>query len=267
AASSLLAFAHRVDSVITPSAHAATRLAVSDQRSENRDQRSDIRSNHARSVRSGNAATRTTTNTAMPVVCATTVTHICVDIGTLHPGDSVQISFSVTVNNPPNLSLLNPARVTTQGMVTGVGFAAVSTDDPDVGGANDATTTPIDLFDVNVVLGSSQNPSNPGDDVTYTATITINNSIQTPHGGTNPTGTVTFKDNNVAIGTCTNVAISGSGPWTAQCTIAGGTYTGGSSHPITATYNGDGNFDPKTSSTLNQNVIACGSNPVVTKIA
>src|SRR5262249_50062666 len=108
AASSLLAFAHRVDSVITPSAHAATRLAVSDQRSENRDQRSDIRSNHARSVRSGNAATRTTTNTAMPVVCATTVTHICVDIGTLHPGDSVQISFSVTVNNPPNLSLLNP---------------------------------------------------------------------------------------------------------------------------------------------------------------
>src|SRR5207249_4240438 len=81
----------------------------------------------------------------------------------------------------------------------------------------------------------------------------------------NPTGTVTFKDNNVAIGGCTNVAVSGSGPWTAQCAIAGGTYAGGSSHPITATYNGDGNFDTKTSSTVTQTV----SLPplVVTKVA
>ncbi len=256
ATKSLRSFANAVGSAIEPTAYA-----------ENA-QRTDVRSNHARGVRANRGAVRSAALEPMFAPCGPiSATHICVDIGTLHAGDSVQIGFSATVNNPPNLTLLTPPHVTTQGSVTGIGFAAVNTDDPDVGGGNDTTDTPIDLFDVNVGLGSSLNPSSPTDPVTYTATITVDTSIQTPPGGTNPTGTVTFKDNNVAIGTCTNVAITGAGPWTAQCTIAGGTYVGGSSHPITATYNGDGNFDPKTSSTLTQTVQACGNPAVVTKIA
>jgi CSLREA domain-containing protein len=180
----------------------------------------------------------------------------------------VQIGFSVTVNNPPNLTLLTPApRVATQGSVTG-SFGAVNTDDPDVGGGSDSTETPIDLFDVKFdSLTSSLNPSTPADPVTYTATISVDTALQTPPVGTVPTGSITFRDNGVDIGTCTNVAISGAGPWTAQCTIAGGTYVGGSSHPITAKYNGSGNFDTLVSGTLTQNVVNCGNPAIVTKIA
>src|SRR2546423_2876970 len=264
-------------SLIGPTAYAEAkpegrgqRSDVSTQTPDIRGQRSDVRLNHARSVKLATRNSKLATNNAplMPVPCSNTSTHICVDIGTLHPGDSVQISFSATVNNPPNLTTLNPPSVTTQGTVSGGNFSNVLTDDqPGTAAPNEPTITPIDLFDVAVALGSDNNPNNPTDPVTYTATITIDTAVQTPLVGTTPTtgvDTVTFKDNNVAIGTCTNVVISGSGPWTAQCTIPGGTYAGGSSHPITATYNGDGNFDPKTSSTLTQNVNNCVALATVT---
>jgi len=68
----------------------------------------------------------------------------------------------------------------------------VLTDDPTVGGAADKTATRIDLFDTTTTLASNFNPSNSGENVTFTATIT-----ETPaQGSANPTGTVDFIDTN-----------------------------------------------------------------------
>src|SRR5262249_26325517 len=84
--------AHSVDSLITPAAHAEALQAA-------RNQKSDVRLNHARSVRASNSGAVTSALDPAPFApCGpVTATHICVDIGTLHAGDSVQISFSATV--------------------------------------------------------------------------------------------------------------------------------------------------------------------------
>ena len=63
--------------------------------------------------------------------------NINISIGTLRAGDSVTVTFQVTVNNPPNLTLLSPPRVRNQGTVSGSNFANVLTDDTAVGGGAD----------------------------------------------------------------------------------------------------------------------------------
>jgi hypothetical protein len=60
-------------------------------------------------------------------------------IGTLPTGESVTVTFQVTVNTP----YLGGANVSNQGIVSGSNFSNVLTDDPAVGGANDPTLTPI----------------------------------------------------------------------------------------------------------------------------
>jgi hypothetical protein len=88
-------------------------------------------------------------------------------------------------------------------------------------------------------LVSSANPSNLGQAVTFTATVT-------PSSGTGtPTGTVTFIDGSTTLGTGT--LSSG------QATFTTSTLTAGS-HLITARYNGDTNFSGSSSSPLNQTV-------------
>src|SRR4030095_6549592 len=100
-------------------------------------------------------------------------------------------------------------------------------------GGGAATTT---------TLSSSPNPSNFGASVTFTATVT----------GTNPTGTVNFKDGGVSIASCGAVALTGSGNTrSAACSTSG--LTGGG-HSIVATYGGDGANAGSSSSTLSQTV-------------
>jgi hypothetical protein len=181
-----------------------------------------------------------------------------VNIGTLRAGDSVTITFQVTLNNPPNLTLLNPARVRNQGTVTADGGISVLTDDTAVGGATDPTDTPVDLFDTSTNLISSLNPSNQGDQVTFTATVS-----ETPaQGSVDPTGTVDFIDtNNGNAVICDDVPlVSGS----AQCQTSALT---AATHNIRADYSGDGNFDPSQSNVVAQVVNACSNNPVVTSTA
>jgi hypothetical protein len=86
--------------------------------------------------------------------------------------------------------------------------------------ANRANTT--------VALGSSVNPTVTGQAVTFTATV----APVAPGAGT-PTGTVTFKDGDVDLGTA--AIAGGTAAFTTSFTAAGG-------HAITAVYNGDGNF-------------------------
>ena len=90
------------------------------------------------------------------------------------------------------------------------------------------------------VLASSLNPSNYGQSVTFTATLTGPDTI--------PTGTVTFLDGATTIGTGTLDA-TGKATMTISSLVVG-------SHPITAQYGGDGNFAPVTSAPVSQTVNA-----------
>lgn len=86
-------------------------------------------------------------------------------------------------------------------------------------------------------LASSQNPSQFGQPVTFTATVTAT-------GGT-PAGTVTFADGGATIGSAT---LSGGVATFAVSTLAIG------SHTITASYGGSTAFAPSTSPSLAQTV-------------
>ena len=197
------------------------------------------------------------TRASAPMFAGETVT---INIGTLRAGDSVTITFQVTVNNPPNLAGVPPAtpKVTNQGTVSGSNFSNVLTDDPAVGGASDPTDTPVDLFDTTTTLASNLNPSNTGDQVTFTATVAENPA----QGSVDPTGTVDFIDTsngNAVI--CNDVPLSAG---SAQCQTSA--LTAGL-HNIRADYSGDGNFDPSQSNVVGQTVNACTPNPIVTSTA
>lgn len=95
-------------------------------------------------------------------------------------------------------------------------------------------------------LTGSLNPSTFGSSVTFTATVS----------GTNPTGTVTFKDGGAPIGTA---AISGGHAAFTTSSLSIG------AHSITATYGGDANYSPSSSKALNQ-VVNPGSTPSTTTL-
>src|SRR5262249_5801252 len=80
-----------------------------------------------------------------------------------------------------------------------------------------------------VTLGSSVNPAVTGQAVTFTATVAA-----VARGAGTPTGSVTFMDGNVVLGTFT-VGADGTAMVTTSFATAGG-------HAITASYSGDANF-------------------------
>jgi hypothetical protein len=96
-------------------------------------------------------------------------------------------------------------------------------------------------------LASSVNPSNYGQDVTFTATVT------SPYGA--PTGTVTFKRGTTVLGT---VALSGS-----TATLSTSALNAGTNY-IKAFYNGDTNFATSTSPQLAQVVKGITSTTTLT---
>ena len=105
------------------------------------------------------------------------------------------------------------------------------------GGGPVATTT---------TLGTTPNPSSVGQNVTITATVL----------GSNPTGTVAFKDGANSIASCAAQAVSGSGnSRTATCTL--NTLTQGT-HSLTGVYSGDAGNLTSTSPVKTQTVNACG---------
>ena len=132
--------------------------------------------------------------------------------------DSVGTAYVLGTTNSTNFPTMNPLQATNGG-----GYDAF------VAKINQPTTT---------TLSSSQNPSQYGQPVAFTATVTAQN------GGT-PTGSVTFYDGTTALGT---QPLSNG---TAQYSTSA--LTGGS-HSITAVYLGDLNYQGSTSSPLNQTV-------------
>ncbi|MDB5221403.1 MAG: hypothetical protein JWN83_70 [Chitinophagaceae bacterium] len=100
-----------------------------------------------------------------------------------------------------------------------------------------------------VTLSSSENPSNAGQSVTFTATITTTSGT--------PTGSVDFFDGVTNIGSST---ISGTSATLSTSALLAG------SHSITATYNGDANNTSSTSSILTQVVKAATSVSLISSV-
>jgi hypothetical protein len=113
------------------------------------------------------------------------------------------------------------------------------------GDANLATSTSAVVSQVvtgyvtTTTLDVAPNPSVYGQLVTFTATV------DTVPGAGTPTGTVTFLDAGVTLGTQT--LLNGTTSFTTTELAAG-------SHPITAIYGGDAAFIPSTSTTMPQEV-------------
>jgi hypothetical protein len=111
-----------------------------------------------------------------------------------------------------------------------------------------AMTQTLNAAGTSTAVGSSPNPSTSGQNVTFTATVTVVAPGST--AAANPTGTVTFQDAGVSIGTGT--LSTNAGVTTATYTTS--TLSVGN-HSITASYGGDSNFTASSGSmtqTVNQ---------------
>jgi uncharacterized repeat protein (TIGR01451 family) len=105
--------------------------------------------------------------------------------------------------------------------------------------SNNTFKLPVSIaekFSTVTTLDSSPNPSEPGELVTFVATVT---SL-----GDTPIGSVMFYDNGVLLGTRT-LDGSGTASYTTSALTAG-------THPITATYGGDVSFEASISNMINQ---------------
>jgi hypothetical protein len=98
-------------------------------------------------------------------------------------------------------------------------------------------TQTVQMAGTSTALASSMNPSNSGQVITFTATVTSNTTAI-------PAGTVTFLDGTATIGSS---VLNGSGVATfSTSTLVVGT------HNITASYAGNGNFTGSTSTVLSE---------------
>jgi hypothetical protein len=109
-----------------------------------------------------------------------------------------------------------------------------------------ATFSQAVLASTSTTVTSDINPSTSGQTVSFSATISFS-------GGTNPTGTVTFKDGTSTLGTGTPGS-SGVATYSTSALAAG-------SHTMTAVYGGDSNFNGSTSPTYTQTVNAAAGGP------
>jgi hypothetical protein len=115
--------------------------------------------------------------------------------------------------------------------------SAVSSNEGGNGAPATATLIVTGPAATTTTLTSSANPSNVGQAVTFTATVTSS-------GGT-PTGTVTFKDGGTVIGTATLAA--GTASFTTSSLAVG-------THGISTSYGGAATFAASTSAVLTQTV-------------
>ena len=128
---------------------------------------------------------------------------------------------------------VNAAGQATLAVSLGVGNHALTASFAGTGGfagsTSAAAAVTVNRAATTVALASSVNPAVTGQAVTFTATV----AAVAPGAGT-PTGTVTFKDGNVVLGTVA-VGAGGTATFTTSFAAAGG-------HAITAVYSGDPNF-------------------------
>jgi hypothetical protein len=118
-----------------------------------------------------------------------------------------------------------------------------------------------EVYSTATAITNPQNPSNVGQAVTYTATVTASATSSQDPVPSHPTGTVTFKDNGTAIAGCSNLTVASTGTTTSNVTCLSPAYGAAGTHPITAVFtSGDGTefSNSPTSTTFNQVVDSSG---------
>jgi hypothetical protein len=90
-------------------------------------------------------------------------------------------------------------------------------------------------------MDSSSYTINAGQPVTFTANVMGNNGT--------PTGTITFRDNGVAIAGCSSVALSGGKATCTTSALAAG------KHPITGLYSGNATYSSGVAGPITQTVV------------
>jgi hypothetical protein len=155
------------------------------------------------------------------------------------PTGTVTFKDGSTIMGTGSLSL-GHAKFTTLKLTVGThSLTAVYAGDANFAGSTSAVLTFVTSKAASsTTIVSSLNPSKHGTAVTFTATVK-------PSTTGTPTGSATFKDGTVVLGTI--ALTSGKATFTTS-TLATG------SHSITATYNGSTGFNPSTSATLIQTV-------------
>ena len=112
-------------------------------------------------------------------------------------------------------------------------------------GVTDSEPVPVTVTqDLSVTVGQAPTTTDlavsagtvvAGQSATFTATV---------DSAVTPGGSVDFSDNSVPVASCQNVALTGSAPFTATCTVA---YPTPDAHSIQATYSGDSSTTSSTS--------------------
>ncbi|WP_413809541.1 beta strand repeat-containing protein [Streptomyces sp. OE57] len=209
------------------------------------------------SITVGQAASTTAlTITPASPVCGQPVT-LCAQVTTTSPGTCAPtgtVTFTIA-GGPTLIGTLNAtgqACVTTSAIPVGThAVTATYAGNTGVAGSSASGSVTVVQATTTTVLTSSPNPSTPGQNVTFTATVTA----VPPATGT-PTGTVTFviSGGPTLIGT-----LNGAG----QATVNTSTLTTGA-HTVTATYGGDTCFAGSTSPTITQNVAVAPTGTTVT---
>ncbi|MGW5691798.1 beta strand repeat-containing protein [Streptomyces asiaticus] len=209
------------------------------------------------SITVGQAASTTgLTITPASPVCGQPVT-LCAQVTTTSPGTCAPtgtVTFTI-VGGPTLTGTLNgsgQACVTTSAIPVGThGVTASYGGNTGVAGSSASGSVTVGQASTTTTLTSSPNPSAPGQNVTFTATVTA-----VPPATGIPTGNVTFviSGGPTLIGT-----LNGAG----QATVSTNTLTTGA-HTVTATYGGDTCFAGSTSPTITQNVVVAPTGTTVT---
>jgi hypothetical protein len=152
---------------------------------------------------------------------------------TFRAGDSVLGTAPVDANGQATFTTsLNVGTASLTASYTGTGDFANST--------SSAVALTVNRASTAVAVTPSVNQATTGQSVTLTATV----SVLAPGTGL-PSGTVTFMDGNVVLGTATVSPLSGTARITTSFAAAGG-------HVITAVYSGDANFAGSSQSLTEQ---------------
>jgi hypothetical protein len=205
------------------------------------------------------ATTTMLTSSANPSVYGQSVTFTAqVTSGGGTPGGSVTFLSGTTTLGSATLAN-GTATFATSSLPTGIsGITAVYAGGSGfVGSTSASLTQTVNPASTAVGLTSSQNPSQLGAPVTFTATV----AAVLPGAGT-PSGTVTFMDGSTTLGS--GKLSNGSASLTTANVPLG-------SNSITAVYAGDNNFTGRTSTALSQTVtpattttlLTSGANPSV----
>jgi parallel beta-helix repeat protein len=191
--------------------------------------------------------TLTLTSSQNPSIVGSSVTFTANLVSTSNGTPNGQVQFTLD-GNPPFLVDIDPsgnASFTASADSLTLGYHTVTADYPgtiDFGGGYETLTQHVTYPPVQQTLTSSLNPSARFQPITLTTTISSTYAT--------PTGSVTFTDGSIVLGTVPVTTVS-NGVVTASLTTTG---VIAGAQTVTATYSGDNNFQSNSVSII-QNVI------------